>query len=100
MGAIETREGTLVAYESAWTVRYTPKQHPLGRSEMFKARKIKKAQMEAARQRDHRQTIEMFASLSYQSMLDANADRQAQRRIRAEKIDACPNCNPIFSKFR
>jgi len=64
---------------------------------MFKARKIKKAQAIVDRQRDHRQTIEMFASLSYQSMLDANADRQAQRRIRAEKIDACPNCNYFLS---
>jgi|694.fasta_scaffold24239_1 hypothetical protein len=100
MGAIETREGTLVAYESAWTVRYTPKQHPLGRSEMFKARKLKKAALEAAREHDRRITTEMYASLSYQSMLDANADRQAQRQIRAEKIDACPNCNPIYSRFR
>lgn len=67
---------------------------------MFKTRKIQKAQLEAASQRDHRQTIEMFASLSYQSSLDAAAARQAQRRIRAEKIDDCPNCNPIFSRFR
>jgi hypothetical protein len=67
---------------------------------MFKARKLKKAALEAAREHDRRITTEMYASLSYQSMLDANADRQAQRQIRAEKIDACPNCNPIFSKFR
>jgi hypothetical protein len=67
---------------------------------MFKARKLKKAALEAAREHDRRITTEMYASLSYQSMLDANADRQAQRQIRAEKIDACPNCNPIYSRFR
>ena len=67
---------------------------------MFNTRKIKKARLEAASKADFGQTIEMFASLSYQSMLDANAARQDQRRIRAEKIDACPNCNPIFSRFR
>jgi hypothetical protein len=100
MGAIETREGTLVAYESAWTVRYTPKQHPLGRSEMFKARKLKKAALEAAREHDRRITTEMYASLSYQSMLDADEDRYASRQIKAEAIAKCPNCNPIYSRFR
>ena len=67
---------------------------------MFKTRKIQKANQAAARKADHQQTIEMFASLSYQSSLDAAAARQAQRRIRAEKIDDCPNCNPIISRFR
>ena len=67
---------------------------------MFKTRKIQRDQREAASKADFGQTIKMFASLSYQSMLDAKFDRQASRQIRAEKINACPNCNPVFSNLR